>query len=344
MIRAFLVSALLATLTTSAAEFPGAVQPQLAATAGGRVWVAFGHGPEIFVAASSDGGVTFDPPVRVAALPSLALGRRRGPRIVAHGNNVTVTAIAGDLFAFNSKDAGKTWTGPVLINDARTSAREGLDNLAVAPDGRLFAVWLDDRTGPKQLFGAESTDGGATWSANQLIYRRPEGTICECCHPSAQFNAHGELAVMWRNSIDGNRDLWFAKRASGAGGFTGHTKLGDDTWPLKGCPMDGGALFAVGENFGTIWQRAGAIYFARPGAPERKVADGTQPVALATPRRSVAVWQQGKDLWSVSLAEGSSPVLLARVAQFPSIAAIPGTDRILVAYERGTDAVVAALE
>lgn len=330
--------------TAAAAEFSSAAQPQLAASGNGRVWMAFGRGPEILVAASRDGGATFGAPVRVAALPSVLVGKRRGPRIVAYGDRVTVTAIAGDLYAFNSKDGGKTWAGPALVNDTRTSAREGLDNLAVAPDGRLFAVWLDDRAGPKQLYGAESADGGATWGANQLIYRRPEGTICECCHPSVQFNAAGELAVMWRNSIEGNRDLWFAKRAGPDGGFTSHTKLGNESWALKGCPMDGGALFAVGENFGTVWQRAGEVFFARPGAAERKLAAGTQPVALATARRSVAVWQQGKDLWSSSLEEGSTPALVAKGAQFPAVVALPGTDRVLVAYERGADAVVAPLE
>lgn len=343
MTRALLFT-LLFLVAARAAEIPAAVQPQLAAATGGRVWVAFGRGPEIFVAASHDGGATFASPVRVAALPSVLIGKRRGPRIVAHGDRLTVTAIAGDLYAFNSKDGGKSWVGPVLINDTRTSAREGLDNLAVAPDGRLFAVWLDDRAGPKQLYGAESADGGATWSANQLIYRRPEGTICECCHPSVQFNSLGELGVMWRNAIDGNRDLWFAKRTGNSGGFTHHTMLGDASWALKGCPMDGGALFAVGENFGTVWQRAGEIFFARPGDGERKLAKGTQPVALATAKRSVAVWQQGKDLWSCSLEEGSAATLLTKGAQFPALVAVPGSDRVLVAYEQGTAAVVAPLE
>ncbi len=69
--------------------------------------------------------------------------------------------MAGERFAFHSKDAGKTWRGPVLINDAPGSAREGLNGLASAPDGRLFTTWLDlrDLPGtPTQLFAAESTD------------------------------------------------------------------------------------------------------------------------------------------------------------------------------------------
>ena len=43
----------------SAAEFPDAAQPQLATTADGRVYLAYGRGPEIFVARSDDAGATY---------------------------------------------------------------------------------------------------------------------------------------------------------------------------------------------------------------------------------------------------------------------------------------------
>ena len=231
-----LLLTVVATTAAPATEFPDAAQPQLAATAAGRVYLAYGRGPEIFVARSDDAGTTFSSPVRVAALPSLMLRRRRGPRIAAHGDTVTVTAMAGELFAFHSKDAGKTWRGPVLINDVPRSAREGLNALAVAPDGRLFTTWLDLRDLPgarTQLFASESADGGATWSANHLVYRAPAGhTVCECCHPSAHFNARGDLAVMWRNGVDDARDMWSTTRPAGSRDFTPAAKLGTGTWLL----------------------------------------------------------------------------------------------------------------
>src|SRR5688500_12990940 len=46
---------------------------------------------DIFVARSDDGGVTFAAPIKVAAVPNLMLAMRRGPRIAAHGDRVTVT-------------------------------------------------------------------------------------------------------------------------------------------------------------------------------------------------------------------------------------------------------------
>jgi hypothetical protein len=223
------------------------------------------------------------------------------------------------------------------------AAREGLDNLAVGPDGRLFALWLDDRTGPKQLYFAESADHGVTWSKNQLLYRSPSTTICECCHPSALFNAAGDVAVMWRNHVEGHRDLWFASRSAGAHEFTAGEQLGRGTWELKACPMDGGALFTTADGFGTVWQRAGKIYFARPGSTEREVAEGTQPVAIVTAHRSTVVWQRGDDLWASSLDNAQAPALVAHQAHFPALIAIPSSERLVLAYERGGDTVVAVM-
>lgn len=333
-------------LALEAAEFIAAAQPQLAATDDGRVWLAFGRGQEIFVARSTNHGATFAEPVRVAALPSLMLGRRRGPRLVAHGDRLTITVMAGEFLAFHSKDAGKTWAGPAVINDTPRSAREGLHACAVAPDGRLFATWLDLRdvaTAGTQLFAAESTDGGATWSPNFLVYRAPAGqTVCECCHPSALFRANGDLTVMWRNGIDGARDMWLATRADGANAFKPATRLGQGTWLLKACPMDGGALFHEAGRAVSVWQREGSIFVGADDEAERRLGPGLQPVAAVTATRTVAVWQQGADLVAVSLRDTSSasPQVLARGARFPSIIAIPGTDRLLIAYERGANTIV----
>ncbi len=333
-----------AALSAAPVEFPHAAQPQLAATADGRVWLAFGRDKEIFVARSDDAGATFATPVRVAALPSLLLGKRRGPRIVASGDRITVTAMAGELYALHSKDAGRTWAGPVRINDVPRSAREGLNGLAVAPDGHLFTTWLDLRGERTQLFGAGSSDGGATWSVNRLVYRAPAGsTVCECCHPSAEFNGRGDLVVMWRNGIDGARDMWSATRPAGAEDFGRAAKIGEGTWILKACPMDGGMVFAERNAFATIWQRDGAVYLARPGEPEKQLAKGVQPVAATTATRSLAVWQQGLDLWTASLGAASVPRLLAAKARFPALSTIPGGDHLLLAYERGPDVIVERL-
>lgn len=314
-------------------EVQPAAQPQLAAGQNGEVWLAYGHAEEILVRRSSDGGENFDAPIKVATLPSLALGMRRGPRIAAHAEHVTITAIGNELVSFHSGDGGRTWSTAVTINEVAASAREGLHDLAMAPDGRLFVTWLDLREGAMMVCGAESVDHGRTWSKNESIYRSPDKSVCECCHPSAMFDAQGNLAVMWRNSITGSRDLWMATRAAGARDFSAARKLGEGTWKIAGCPMDGGRIVALGGGqFGSVWQRAGEIYFAADRGPEVLLGRGKQPIAVARDGKVFACWQDGPDLVSAQVGQGA-PVKHASNARFAAALALPG-GRLLVAYEQ----------
>src|SRR5207244_1783591 len=137
---------------------------------------------------SDDNGRTFAEAQKVVSAPKLSLGMRRGPRIAAGKERVTVTFIADELVACESVDGGRTWSAPTTINEVPGAAREGLHDLALAPDGLLFVTWLDLRSGKTELWGASSRDSGKSWSANEPVYRSPDGAICQCCHPSALYD------------------------------------------------------------------------------------------------------------------------------------------------------------
>ena len=318
------------------ATLAGAQQPQVAISEDGAVFIAFGRGAEIYVAVSADSGGHFAAPKSIGTLPKLALGMRRGPRIAASGGALTITAMNDrDLFAFHSEDAGRTWSAPVKINTVPGSAGEGLGNLAAGPAGLLFATWLDLRGHATEIYGALSRDGGKTWGPNELVYHSPDGHTCECCHPSAAFNARGDLAVMWRNAVNGSRDLWTAVRPAGADHFDPPARQGAGTWKLNGCPMDGGAVFpqATG-SFASTWQREGKVYLSRGPGDEHRLGEGTQPVAL-TARGVVHVWwQQGADLMHAAVGTPGAPTVFAKDAKFASAAVSPKDGAVVVAYER----------
>lgn len=317
-------------------EIPDAAQPQLATAADGRVWLTYGREGAVFVAVSNDGGATFGSASKLPSPSKVMVGMRRGPRIAVLGDRVTITVVGDELVAFRSADAGKTWSGPVTINEVPASAHEGLHDLASSPDGQLFVTWLDLRSGKMELWGAESADGGKTWSKNEQVYRSPDQSICECCHPTALFDRDGNLAVMWRNSVAGSRDLWMTTRARGAKHFTAAKKLGEGTWKLNGCPMDGGKIVALGHGkFGSVWQRAGDVFFAPADGPEVLLGKGKQPIAIARGAEIIIFWQQGADLVSVH-QPGDEPMKQAADARFASLIALPISKAIVLAYEQGS--------
>jgi hypothetical protein len=349
-------------------EFPLGVQPQLTVANDGRIWVVFGqaaapdnasshgnahasssrhaHGASsapssearaVFLSRSDDGGLSFAPAIKIAELPGLMLGNRRGPRIAAFGDSLTVTMIANELLAIHSSDGGDTWSDPVTINDVATCAREGLHDLAVSPHGELFVTWLDLREGTMELWGATSADAGQTWSNDERIYRSPGETICQCCHPSVLSDRDGNLAVMWRNAIDGSRDMWIANRFRGTREFTGARKLGSGSWMIEGCPVDGGRIVALGDrNFGAVWQRAGEIFYSGSDGGEILVGKGKQPVATLKGDRLFVAWQQGSSLVSTDMRPNvREPMLRAENARQPVLVSLPDGAGVLLGYEQG---------
>jgi hypothetical protein len=175
------------------------------------------------------------------------------------------------------------------------------------------------------------------WGKNTQVYRSPGKSICECCHPCALFDVEGNLAVMWRNSIEGSRDMWMATRAQGAAQFTAARKLGEGTWKLNGCPMDGGRILAFGKGqFGAVWQRNGDVFLTRADGAEVKIGQGKQPVAINAGNGAPLVfWQQGAELVSLRSPSGSTVTKLASEGRFPSVVGLPAGRGVVLAYEHG---------
>lgn len=80
-----------------------------------------------------------------------------------------------DVFLVRSTDGGDTWSAPIRINDDSPGpgGYQWFGTLAVAPDGRVDAVWSDTRNlgvvYMSALYHAHSTDGGLTWSPNEQL-------------------------------------------------------------------------------------------------------------------------------------------------------------------------------
>jgi hypothetical protein len=307
-------------------------QPQLAA-ANGMVAMTFASGESIWLTRSKDGGQSWGAPSKVADLPKLLAGRHRGPRVVMAGNSLLVSAIptGSDLFCWRSTDGGRTWSKPVAINDAPTSAREGLHAMAADAEGHVASAWLDDRiSGGKRLWGTFSNDGGTTWSRNVLLYESASGTICQCCHPSLLALGHGEFAVMWRNVVDGSRDFYVLRLRDGQPQGAA-VKQGQGTWKLDACPMDGGGITLDRGDIVTAWRREHNVFLARPGQAERDLGPG-QDIALAAGRKGpAAIWVSGK---TVQLLEtgASAAHTISENGAFPALVALPGGS-LLAAWE-----------
>jgi hypothetical protein len=321
-------------------------EPQMAVH-GSTVVLAFGAGKGIYFSASSDAGRTFSAPARVAVAEIVPLTRHRGPRIAFAGDTIVITAVAGktaaggahahglpsdgDLIAWRSGDGGRSWSKGVVVNDVPGAPTEGLHSLAADAKGNLFAAWLDKRGGHgTKLYGARSPDGGLTWSKNVLIFDSPEGTICECCHPSVAIDSAGQILVMWRNWMAGARDMYLARSRDGAT-FSKPEKLGTGTWRLNACPMDGGGLVISQNRVVTAWRREHEIFLAAPGEKEVGIGEGVDVAIAAAPDGVYAVWSTPAGIRALLPGKKES-IDLAPKGTFPNVVVLP-TGRALAAWE-----------
>jgi hypothetical protein len=239
------------------------------------IHLVYGMGDSIFYTQSQNKGGSFSKPALVAFLPHVFTMATRGPQVAVSKNSVIVTACTstGDIFSYRMDEDGK-WSRGLKINDADTTAKEGLTALS-ADENKAFAVWLDLRGNARnKIFGAASGDGGRTWSANKLVYASPDSSVCECCKPSVLINGNN-VYVMFRNWLNGNRDVYLAQSTDSGKTFAAPGKLGTGSWKLDGCPMDGGSLVLNSDHsVHTVWRRESNIFSAVAGKPEQMIGTG----------------------------------------------------------------------
>ena len=151
------------------------------------------------------------------------------------------------VFHCRSTDAGAIFTKPqeaFRVSNMSLGMRRG-PRISVA--GKAVVVMVvrgqQGKGRDGDVLAWRSADDGATWQANVWVYRSPDGNVCECCHPSIMVSDDA-VHVMFRNSLAGNRDMYVATSKDDGKTFVPAKKVGQGSWKLNACPMDGGMLAA----------------------------------------------------------------------------------------------------
>jgi hypothetical protein len=290
--------------------------PNMATDAKNNVHIVYGKGDSIMYVSSTNAGRSFSRPSLVSVLPGLFAAAMRGPQIAVADKGIIITACTkmGNIYAYRQHGSGWVKT---KLNDADDVAKEAL--MGLAADGQnLFAVWLAVKKPRGQnVYGAESKDGGKTWKKNVLVYDSPDSTVCECCKPSVAVKG-GQVYVMFRNQVEGNRDLYLATSLNGKE-FSKVQKLGIGSWKLNACPMDGGGLVINKRGVPqTVWRREGKIYASTPGSAEKEIGLGRGCTVASVDNKNIYAWTENGEVVILKpkgeknvLGKGSLPIVKA---------------------------------
>ncbi len=138
---------------------------------------AFTTGPDIFYGNSTDGGLSFNPNLRINN-DATATEQGRPTIAVAADHSVYIAwddprngGRGRDIFFSKSTDRGNTWTPNILVNDDTGAATQIEPVIAVNPAGAIFLAWTDYRTAntAPDIYASRSTNAGASFAANAKV-------------------------------------------------------------------------------------------------------------------------------------------------------------------------------
>jgi len=162
----------------------------------------------------------------------------------------TGKSFAYDAWFSTSTDGGRSWAEPVRLHDDGTATEHGFVTELAGPDGSVGLAWLDGR----------AMEGGE--SRMQLMYRRwdPDGfgpevvldsDVCTCCQTSG-VRTDDALLVVYRDHEAGEiRDISLVRGEDD--GWTAPRTIHRDGWEIGGCPVNGPAIDARGDDVAIAW-------------------------------------------------------------------------------------------
>ena len=246
---------------------------------------------------------------------------------------------AYDIAIATSRDGGRHWGEPRLLNDDGTDAEHGFVTL-FAWDGDVGAVWLDGRelaefhdqdpTAPELETTPVGTslrfarfDADATVTEQGVVDR----LACDCCQTAVAVTERGPLVAYRDRTDDEIRDI--VVRTHADGGWTEPVRLGSDNWQIEGCPVNGPALARQSREIVVAWFTAAAerarvlvarshdagANFGTPVEVDTEGAFGHVDVVLADDGAAIVSW------WRRN-ASGGSELSVRRVAADGALGAI----------------------
>ena len=158
-----------------------------------------------------------------------------------------------------SHDGGKTWGKPLIPHADRAFTQHGFVSMLPAEQNGLAVIWLDGRA-----YGAEGDEAAAAPDAMQLraTTLTSDGALgddvaidlqtCSWCQTSLAATGDGTVLAAYRDRSEGEiRDISVARMTDE--GWETPVSVYDDGWELSGCPVNGPAIVADGENAAVAW-------------------------------------------------------------------------------------------
>ncbi len=293
-----------------------AAMPYFAAD--GALWVIWSAAGAVSVARSTDLGKTFAPRIEIAQHGAfLDTGPDARPQLVGdkQGNLIAAYSFFRDkqwnaqVNIATSKDKGHSFSTPESITQDPSSQR--FASLAVGPDSKVFASWIDKRLVAADIRSGKKRSGGSiayAWSdaigQSFKTEHIANPDTCECCRIAVAMGPSGLPVILYRAIFDRTT------RDHASQAFTAREQPGPiqrvstDDWKTDVCPHHGPALtISPAGTLHAAWFTQGAartgIFYARSAD---QGAHYSAPRAIGNPQAQPGrpyLLAQGQNVWLV---------------------------------------------
>lgn len=320
---------------------PGSMAPDLSLTADGRVLLSWlnrqkGRRTAMQFASYTEAGGWQSQPRTIAVGDSLMANWADVPHLRATPDGALwaqwLLATAESPYAYDtvlarSRDGGMRWERMSRVNAEGQGGYSGF--AALWPEGRdrLGMAWLDGRAKQGGHGGSADHDGGGMM---QLRATRFDGALqrgeelvldaqtCDCCQTDVAMTAQGALLVYRGRTEDEIRDIMAIRRRGD--GWGAPVRVHADQWNIAGCPVNGPAVAARGDQAVVGWfTMAGGtprVQLARSGDAGASFAAPVKVDEGAAVLGQVDVVLDAEQAWVAWLREdaGGQTLMLARYA------------------------------
>lgn len=164
------------------------------------------------------------------------------------------------------------WKTQMPLHTDGTKTEHGFVTILPYQENSFFITWLDGRNTAASEGHGHAEDGGAmTIRAAEIS---SDGTVsseilldaktCDCCQTTAAITNNGPIVLYRDRTDDEIRDIAITRRENGQ--WTKPKFVHEDGWEIKGCPVNGPKVDAIGNSVAVSW------FTAVNGEPNVKVA------------------------------------------------------------------------
>ncbi len=192
-------------------------------------------GPDIFYANSTDGGLSFNPSIRVnndataseQGEPAIATAPNRDVYLV--WSDPRTGARGRDIYFSKSSDRGAGWAPNIPVNDDSGGAAQGEPTIATDVAGMIYIAWTDNRnlnTAP-DIYATRSSNGGSSFAANVKV-NDESGAVTQMIPNIAAYA--GKVQVAWTDSRTVGSTSWDIYTSSSLDGlaWSPNVRVNDD--------------------------------------------------------------------------------------------------------------------